>query len=69
MMLSLEENKVETHRFPPCDIERAELEAFAAAVAGGAPYPVPLVEVLHGISVFEAVVASSARKGEPVRLT
>jgi predicted dehydrogenase len=54
-----------TTRFPPADIERAELEAFADAVAGRTPYPVPLAEVLNGVSAFEAV-AQSARTGMPV---
>lgn len=42
--------------FPPTDIERAELEAFAAAVAGGAPYPLPLDEAVHGVAVFETMI-------------
>jgi predicted dehydrogenase len=69
MLLSFKDGEVETRRFPATDIERAELEAFAAAVAGDAPYPVPLEEVVEGVAAFEAVVLSAARKGEPVRLT
>jgi predicted dehydrogenase len=69
MLFSAKDGEVETRRFPPFDMERAELEAFAAAVAGEAPYPVPLDEVVHGIAVFEAVVASAGKNGEPVRLT
>jgi predicted dehydrogenase len=69
MILSLKDGEVETRRFPAVDIERAELEAFAAAVAGKKPYPVPFDEVVHGIGVFEAVVASAAKDGAPVRLT
>ncbi|MCW8086310.1 Gfo/Idh/MocA family protein [Sabulicella glaciei] len=42
--------------FPPTDIERAELEAFAAAVAGGLAYPLPLEEAVHGVSVFETMI-------------
>jgi predicted dehydrogenase len=42
--------------FAPTDIERAELEAFARAVAGGAPYPLPLEEAVHGVSVFETMI-------------
>jgi predicted dehydrogenase len=69
MLVSVKDGEVETRQFPPCDIERAELEAFAAAVAGEAPYPVPLDEVVHGIGVFEAVVASAGKEGQPARLT
>lgn len=49
-----------TWTFPEVDIERAELEAFAAAIAGGQPFRVPLDEVLAGIEVFEAVPLSAA---------
>ncbi|WP_207538524.1 Gfo/Idh/MocA family protein [Sabulicella rubraurantiaca] len=42
--------------FPPTDIERAELEAFAAAVAGGPAYPLPPEEAIHGVSVFETMI-------------
>lgn len=42
--------------FPPTDIERAELEAFAAAAAGGPAYPLPPEEAVHGVSVFETMV-------------
>ncbi len=45
--------------FEETDTVRAELEAFADAVAGGAPYPVPLEESIHGIAVLEAIVASA----------
>jgi predicted dehydrogenase len=68
-LLCFKDGEVETRRFEPFDMERAELEAFAAAVAGEAPYPVPLDEIVHGIGVFEAVVASAGREGQPVRLT
>ncbi len=38
----------------------AELDAFAAAIRGGAPYPLPPEEVLHGVAAFEAIVQSAA---------
>lgn len=69
MMLCAADGTVETQHFPSVDIEREELEAFAAAVTGEAPYPVPLDEVVNGIAAFEAVSASAAKNGEPVRLT
>lgn len=42
------------------DMERAELEAFAAAVAGLAPYPIGAQEVIRGIRLFEAICAAAA---------
>ncbi|MCP5371480.1 MAG: Gfo/Idh/MocA family oxidoreductase [Hyphomicrobiales bacterium] len=55
----------ETREFPVTDSVRAELEAFAAAAAGGPPYPLPLDQAVHGAAVLEAVVESS-RAGTPV---
>ncbi|MHA1109206.1 MAG: Gfo/Idh/MocA family protein [Alphaproteobacteria bacterium] len=37
---------------------RAELEAFAAAAAGGAPYLITPDQMIHGIAVLEAIIAS-----------
>ncbi|MFW5834601.1 MAG: Gfo/Idh/MocA family protein [Pseudomonadota bacterium] len=45
--------------FPAVDIERAQLEAFASAIAGGPAFPVPLDEVVAGIRAFEAVPVSA----------
>jgi predicted dehydrogenase len=38
----------------------AELDGFAAAIRGDAPYPVSAEEVLHGVAAFEAIVRSAA---------
>jgi predicted dehydrogenase len=46
--------------FPKVDIEAAELAAFAAAVAGGPAYPLPLEEAIHGVSVFETMIGAAA---------
>ncbi len=46
--------------FPKLDIEAAELEAFAAAVAGGPAYPLPLEEAVHGVAVFETMIGAAA---------
>ena len=46
----------------------AELEAFAAAINGGAPYPIPADQILHGVAVFEAIVQSAASH-RPVKVT
>lgn len=45
----------------------AELEAFAAAIRGEKPYPIPAGEVLHGVAAFEAIVQSAA-VNRPVRV-
>lgn len=49
------------------DIEHAELEAFAMAVAGEQPYPVPSADVVHGVAVVQAIVRSAAA-GESVAI-
>jgi predicted dehydrogenase len=46
--------------YPKTDIEHAELAAFAAAVAGGPAYPLPLEEAIHGVSVFESMIGAAA---------
>lgn len=51
--------KPEVIDYPPFDKERAELEAFAAAIAGDAAYPVPPADAIHGIAVFEAINRSA----------
>ena len=45
---------------PGFNMLTAELEAFAASVAAGTPFPTPLSEILHGVEVFEAVLRSAA---------
>ncbi len=42
--------------FPPSNSMRANLEAFAGAVEGRAPYPVPHEEMLATLAAFEAIV-------------
>jgi len=53
------EGENETIDFGPFDKEKAELEAFAAAITGGPAYPLPAAEAIHGIEVFEAVMKSA----------
>ena len=50
----------ETRTFPVTDIEAAELEAFATAVAGGPAYPLPLDEAVHGVAVYETMIGAAA---------
>lgn len=60
------DGKVRRTEYPQVDIERAELEAFADAVAGTAAYPVPVAEAIHGVAVMEAAIRSAAGEGERV---
>jgi predicted dehydrogenase len=49
------------------DMLNAELTAFARSIREKRPYPVPIDEVLHGMSVFDAIVqAGKSGKLEPV---
>lgn len=58
----------ETQILPQGDIERAELEAFARAVAGDQTYPVPTDEAIHGIAVLDAIIDSTQRNGALVEV-
>src|SRR4051812_19670154 len=51
---------------PEVDTLRAELEAFAAAVEGRAPYPLPPDQAIANVAAFEAIVKSLAAGGTPV---
>ena len=45
----------------------AELTEFARSIREKKPYPVPIDDVLHGMSVFDAIVqAGKSGKLEPV---
>ena len=37
----------------------AELEAFAASIEAGRPFPTPLADIRHGVAVFEAILRSA----------
>jgi predicted dehydrogenase len=60
------DGKVRRTEYPQFDIERAELEAFADAVAGAAIYPVPVDDAIHGIAVMDAAIRSAGSDGERV---
>jgi len=49
--------------FPPVDSVRTNLEAFAEAVAGGAPYPIPPNEMLDTVAAFEAIAEAAKSDG------
>jgi predicted dehydrogenase len=50
--------------FEPVDSVRVNLEAFADAVAGGAPYPIPPREIVDVVAAFEAIVTSAGSHGQ-----
>jgi predicted dehydrogenase len=51
----------------PVDAERAEVEAFAAAIRGEREYPVPVADAVHGVAVLEAM-GRSAIEERPVQI-
>jgi predicted dehydrogenase len=46
--------------YPPASAVLANLEAFADAAAGRAPYPVPQAEMIANVSALEAIFKSAA---------
>ena len=56
---------IETRTFDDEDGLREELEAFAIAASGGAAYPLPLAQAIHGVAVLEAALRSSDAGGAP----
>lgn len=54
--------------FPRTDIERLELEAFAAEIAGQDSYPVSASEIFAVTAAFEAISESARRAGESVEV-
>ncbi len=49
--------------FPPVDSVRANLEAFADAVAGRAPYPISMSEMLDTVAAFDAIAEAVKSEG------
>ena len=52
----------------PVDTLRAELEEFAAACAGRTAFRISPEEAIHNVAVMEAMVASAANGGTPIRI-
>jgi len=48
---------------PEVDSVRANLEAFAAAVAGAAPYPISQAEMVDVVAAFEAIARAAGSDG------
>jgi predicted dehydrogenase len=62
LSFKLKNKQRETKEYPPANAVLANLEAFADAAAGRAPYPVPQEQMIANISALEAVFRS-ARNG------
>jgi predicted dehydrogenase len=57
----------ETREYPPAKAVLANLEAFADAAAGAAPYPVPQAQMIANVSALEAIFRSAeSGRVEPV---
>lgn len=56
----------EERTFPATDTERVEVEAFADAIAGVAPFPVTPEDAVHGVAVLEAMARSAKDGGRGV---
>ena len=59
--------KVERREFPKIDSLLAEIDAFADAAAGRAPYPITPAEMVNTIAAFEAIIRS-IDSGKPVSI-
>lgn len=63
----LKGGKTEVKDFPKIDSVLAEIDAFADAVAGVAPYPITTAEMIDTIGSFETII-NSIRTGGTIRL-
>ncbi len=66
-IIRLKGGKTEVKDFAKIDSVLAEMDAFAEAVAGVAPYPITTGEMVDTIASFEAVI-NSIKTGNTVRL-
>jgi len=57
-IIRLKGGKTEVKDFPKIDSIRAEIDAFADAVAGVAPYPITTDEMVNTIASFDAIIQS-----------
>jgi predicted dehydrogenase len=63
LVLRLADKPIERRTLPEVDTLRLELEAFADAVEGRAPYPIPYDQMIDTVAVFEAITRSVAAGG------
>jgi predicted dehydrogenase len=62
-IIRLKGGKTEVKDFPKIDSVLAEIDAFADAVAGVAPYPITTAEMVNTIASFEAIINSIKTDG------
>jgi predicted dehydrogenase len=62
-IIRLKGGKTEVKDFPKIDSVLAEIDAFADAVAGVAPYPITTAEMVNTIASFEAIINSIKADG------
>ncbi len=63
LVVTNNDGKREVLDFAEEDMERAELEAFALAVAGEEAFPLPVEQAVHNAAVLEAVISSATQNG------
>jgi predicted dehydrogenase len=68
LVLRLSGRPHECRTLPEVDTLRLELEAFADALEGRAPYPIPYDQMIDTVAVFEAIVRSVQAGGRPVEV-
>jgi predicted dehydrogenase len=64
---ALHGGKPQTVEYPVVSLVRANLEAFADAAAGRAPYPITTQDMIDNIAAFEAI-GRSAESGQVVQV-
>jgi len=62
--IRLNDGQTDTREFDAVDSVKLNFEAFADAIEGKVPYPVPVDEMIHVVAVVEAV-ARSLETGQP----
>lgn len=67
LVLQHRDGRTETRRYEWVDTVRMNVETFARALQGGAPYPFTDAEKIGNIAVLEAICRSAA-SGAPVRI-
>jgi predicted dehydrogenase len=60
LILRMSGRALERIAFEPVEPLRIQLEAFADAVEGRAPYPIPPAQMIDGVAALEAIVKSMA---------
>jgi len=67
LILRRSRGEAEHRKFPANDSVRINLEAFADALTGAAPYPITTDHMIDVVAAFEAITKSAAADGEAVK--